>query len=155
MLQIRRRVKQVPLAFYKSTPSSLFSELDFPGWTFKFKDAESIPMNDNDQAIDIAEDHSDKSTKRMRTNWLYGYVQLHMAKRNFDLPFFYYCYCSYHSSHDTGIHSRRFYHFAIFVLQFLCRRKYPCARIAYIQPDNEISFLFNKNQLCNNFVMFH
>ncbi|XP_073034408.1 protein NUCLEOLAR COMPLEX ASSOCIATED 4 [Primulina eburnea] len=66
--EIRRRVKQVPLAFYKTTPSSLFSEFDFPGWTFKFKDAESIPMNDNDQAISISEDHIDKSAKRLRTN---------------------------------------------------------------------------------------
>ncbi|RDX98207.1 Nucleolar complex protein 4-like B [Mucuna pruriens] len=33
--EISRRVKQVPLAFYKATPSSLFSETDFAGWTFK------------------------------------------------------------------------------------------------------------------------
>ncbi|KAG9442560.1 hypothetical protein H6P81_018414 [Aristolochia fimbriata] len=32
--EIGRRVKQVPLAFYKATPTSLFSEADFPGWTF-------------------------------------------------------------------------------------------------------------------------
>ncbi|GER57760.1 nucleolar complex protein-like protein [Striga asiatica] len=32
--EIRRRVKQVPLAFYKATPTHLFSESDFPGWTF-------------------------------------------------------------------------------------------------------------------------
>lgn len=32
--EMRRRVKQVPLAFYKATPTSLFSESDFPGWTF-------------------------------------------------------------------------------------------------------------------------
>lgn len=32
--EMRRRVKQVPLAFYKTTPTSLFSESDFPGWTF-------------------------------------------------------------------------------------------------------------------------
>ncbi|KAK4398178.1 protein NUCLEOLAR COMPLEX ASSOCIATED 4 [Sesamum angolense] len=36
--EIRRRVKQVPLAFYKSTPTCLFSESDFPGWTFKIED---------------------------------------------------------------------------------------------------------------------
>ncbi|KAG8364459.1 hypothetical protein BUALT_Bualt19G0131000 [Buddleja alternifolia] len=36
--EIRRRVKQVPLAFYKATPTYLFSESDFPGWTFKLKD---------------------------------------------------------------------------------------------------------------------
>ncbi|KAI9102131.1 hypothetical protein K1719_023641 [Acacia pycnantha] len=35
--EIRRRVKQVPLAFYKATPSSLFSETDSAAWTFKFE----------------------------------------------------------------------------------------------------------------------
>ncbi|KAL5706097.1 hypothetical protein ACHQM5_024305 [Ranunculus cassubicifolius] len=38
--EIGRRVKQVPLAFYKTTPATLFSESDFPGWAFKL-DAES------------------------------------------------------------------------------------------------------------------
>nr|GEW23683.1 nucleolar complex protein 4 homolog B [Tanacetum cinerariifolium] len=33
--EIRRRVKQVPLAFYKTIPTSLFSESDFCGWTFQ------------------------------------------------------------------------------------------------------------------------
>uniref|UniRef100_A0A7N0TH16 CCAAT-binding factor domain-containing protein n=1 Tax=Kalanchoe fedtschenkoi TaxID=63787 RepID=A0A7N0TH16_KALFE len=32
--EMRKRVKQVPTAFYKTTPA-LFSESDFPGWTFK------------------------------------------------------------------------------------------------------------------------
>ncbi|CAH2051474.1 unnamed protein product [Thlaspi arvense] len=32
--EIRRRVKQVPLAFYKVVPTSLFEDSDFPGWTF-------------------------------------------------------------------------------------------------------------------------
>lgn len=36
--EIRRRVKQVPLAFYKVTPASLFTDSDFPGWTFKYDD---------------------------------------------------------------------------------------------------------------------
>ncbi|PON75239.1 Nucleolar complex protein [Parasponia andersonii] len=36
--EIRRRVKQVPLAFYKATPTSLFSESDFAGWTFKHEE---------------------------------------------------------------------------------------------------------------------
>ncbi|XP_074358581.1 protein NUCLEOLAR COMPLEX ASSOCIATED 4 [Apium graveolens] len=36
--EIRRRVKQVPLAFYKATPTTLFSESDFGGWTFHSKD---------------------------------------------------------------------------------------------------------------------
>ncbi|CAK7329073.1 unnamed protein product [Dovyalis caffra] len=33
--EIRRRVKQVPVAFYKAIPTSLFPESDFAGWTFK------------------------------------------------------------------------------------------------------------------------
>ncbi|EOA30198.1 hypothetical protein CARUB_v10013315mg [Capsella rubella] len=32
--EIRRRVKQVPVAFYKAIPTSLFEDSDFPGWTF-------------------------------------------------------------------------------------------------------------------------
>ncbi|CAI9786441.1 unnamed protein product [Fraxinus pennsylvanica] len=43
--EMRRRVKQVPLAFYKATPSCLFSESDFPGWTFELKDEELISFN--------------------------------------------------------------------------------------------------------------
>nr|XP_043634332.1 protein NUCLEOLAR COMPLEX ASSOCIATED 4 [Erigeron canadensis] len=33
--EIRRRVKQVPLAFYKAVPTSLFSDGDFGGWSFQ------------------------------------------------------------------------------------------------------------------------
>ncbi|KAJ9538092.1 hypothetical protein OSB04_030825 [Centaurea solstitialis] len=33
--EIWRRVKQVPLAFYKAVPTSLFSESDFAGWSFQ------------------------------------------------------------------------------------------------------------------------
>nr|CAB3485557.1 unnamed protein product [Digitaria exilis] len=32
--EVRRRIKQVPLAFYRTTPTSLFQGSDFPGWTF-------------------------------------------------------------------------------------------------------------------------
>ncbi|CAA7022010.1 unnamed protein product [Microthlaspi erraticum] len=38
--EIRRRVKQVPLAFYKAVPTSLFADSDFPSWTF------TIPQED-------------------------------------------------------------------------------------------------------------
>ncbi|KFK40110.1 hypothetical protein AALP_AA3G331600 [Arabis alpina] len=38
--EIRRRVKEVPLAFYKTIPTSLFEESDFPGWSF------TIPQKD-------------------------------------------------------------------------------------------------------------
>lgn len=33
-MQIKKRIKQVPVAFYKATPTALFSESDFPGWSF-------------------------------------------------------------------------------------------------------------------------
>lgn len=35
--EIHRRIKQVPLAFYKVAPSSLFSDAEFPGWSFSSK----------------------------------------------------------------------------------------------------------------------
>ncbi|KAL3637345.1 hypothetical protein CASFOL_019644 [Castilleja foliolosa] len=54
--EIRRRVKQVPLAFYKSTPTHLFSESDFPGWSFK--DEGNVMVNDNH--------HEDTVAKRQR-----------------------------------------------------------------------------------------
>ncbi|CAF2157475.1 unnamed protein product [Brassica napus] len=38
--EIRRRVKQVPLAFYKAVPTSLFEDSDFPGWTFNIPQEE-------------------------------------------------------------------------------------------------------------------
>ncbi|KAM7482815.1 hypothetical protein LguiB_007398 [Lonicera macranthoides] len=41
--EMRRRVKQVPLAFYNTTPTSLFSESDFAGWTFKSKENDDPP----------------------------------------------------------------------------------------------------------------
>ncbi|KAL2927841.1 Nucleolar complex protein 4-like protein B [Bienertia sinuspersici] len=37
--EMRRRVKQVPLAFYKAMPTSLFLESDFPGWTFNYAES--------------------------------------------------------------------------------------------------------------------
>ncbi|KAF8020707.1 hypothetical protein BT93_G1210 [Corymbia citriodora subsp. variegata] len=46
--EMRRWVKQVPLAFYKTTPSSLFSESDFPGWTFHYEDGEKTDANNDD-----------------------------------------------------------------------------------------------------------
>ncbi|PSS08232.1 Nucleolar complex protein [Actinidia chinensis var. chinensis] len=65
--EIRRRVKQVPLAFYKATPTSLFSESDFPGWTFKFKENdESVTSNDDNGNIDKSEDQDHGFAKRQR-----------------------------------------------------------------------------------------
>jgi len=47
-LQMTRRVKQVPLAFYKAIPSSLFSETDFAGWTFKSEETPEM-INENNE----------------------------------------------------------------------------------------------------------
>ncbi|KAK8944837.1 hypothetical protein KSP39_PZI007830 [Platanthera zijinensis] len=33
--EVRRRINQCPLAFYRETPTSLFGESDFPGWSFE------------------------------------------------------------------------------------------------------------------------
>ncbi|XP_012464900.1 protein NUCLEOLAR COMPLEX ASSOCIATED 4 [Gossypium raimondii] len=57
--EIRRRVKQVPLAFYKATPTSLFPESDFCGWTFKYEGSNEIKEQKT-----VEED--DASTKRQR-----------------------------------------------------------------------------------------
>lgn len=64
--EMTRRVKQVPLAFYKTTPPSLFSENDFPGWTFKCEETpEMINDNDDNAPKDLSE-HEHSSTKRQR-----------------------------------------------------------------------------------------
>ncbi|TYH90826.1 hypothetical protein ES332_A13G075300v1 [Gossypium tomentosum] len=57
--EIRRRVKQVPLAFYKATPTSLFPESEFCGWTFKYEGSNEIKEQKT-----VEED--DASTKRQR-----------------------------------------------------------------------------------------
>ncbi|OAY52225.1 protein NUCLEOLAR COMPLEX ASSOCIATED 4 [Manihot esculenta] len=45
--ELRRRVKQVPLAFYKATPTFLFSESDFPGWTFNYEESMGNKFEEN------------------------------------------------------------------------------------------------------------
>ncbi|KAG8473415.1 hypothetical protein CXB51_035615 [Gossypium anomalum] len=57
--EIRRRVKQVPLAFYKATPTSLFPESELCGWTFKYEGSNEIKEQKT-----VEED--DASTKRQR-----------------------------------------------------------------------------------------
>lgn len=66
ILQIRRRVKQVPLAFYKATPTSLFSESDFPGWTFKHEGKETIDGNNEKEITNISDECDNSSAKRQR-----------------------------------------------------------------------------------------
>ncbi|KAI6677475.1 hypothetical protein NL676_038271 [Syzygium grande] len=65
--EMRRRVKQVPLAFYTATPSSLFSESDFPGWTFHYENEEKTDAADDDGITKtLIGDHAYKSAKRQR-----------------------------------------------------------------------------------------
>ncbi|EEF31250.1 nucleolar complex protein, putative [Ricinus communis] len=62
--ELRRRVKQVPLAFFKATPTSLFSESDFAGWTFKY---EQSKRNDAvNGTSDKSEENDCSPTKRQR-----------------------------------------------------------------------------------------
>ncbi|KAJ4846639.1 hypothetical protein Tsubulata_014653 [Turnera subulata] len=64
--EIRRRVKQVPLAFYKSTPKSLFSSTDFAGWTFQ-----QVESKEGDVAnctINVPEGNDKGAAKRQRTD---------------------------------------------------------------------------------------
>ncbi|XP_058098627.1 protein NUCLEOLAR COMPLEX ASSOCIATED 4 [Magnolia sinica] len=65
--EIRRRIKQVPLAFYKATPTSLFSESDFSGWTFGLgqSDKENAGTNRTSETYTCEEDDY-KSPKRKR-----------------------------------------------------------------------------------------
>ncbi|KAL5789034.1 hypothetical protein ACOSP7_005983 [Xanthoceras sorbifolium] len=65
--EIRRRVKQVPLAFYKSTPTSLFSDADFAGWTFKSEEIkENNTENDGKRISNTSKKNGDISAKRQR-----------------------------------------------------------------------------------------
>ncbi|GMH16323.1 hypothetical protein Nepgr_018164 [Nepenthes gracilis] len=65
--EIRRRVKQVPIAFYRTLPTSLFSQSDFPGWTFKCgKARETEAIDDKKRPASAAEEHGGDSIKRPR-----------------------------------------------------------------------------------------
>ncbi|XP_068639743.1 protein NUCLEOLAR COMPLEX ASSOCIATED 4 [Aristolochia californica] len=66
--EIGRRVKQVPLAFYKATPTSLFSEADFPGWTFgSQKGNEEEARCEENGNVNSGMEDGQKFTKRQRT----------------------------------------------------------------------------------------
>jgi U3 small nucleolar RNA-associated protein 19 len=64
--EVRRRIKQVPLAFYRTTPTCLFQESDFPGWTFRdqFKNmAETSVEGNGISTVDIS---NSSPAKRLR-----------------------------------------------------------------------------------------
>ncbi|KAF3340301.1 nucleolar complex protein 4 B isoform X2 [Carex littledalei] len=64
-LTIRRRIKQVPLAFYRTTPISLFSESDFPGWAFQSQPDEN-KIENGIEMINNAEEIDQTNVKRPR-----------------------------------------------------------------------------------------
>lgn len=73
--QIGRRVKQVPRAFYKALPTSLFSEFDFPGWSFEVlkSNEEKVVLADenlNDEVDETNSNHefNQESAKRQKIN---------------------------------------------------------------------------------------
>ncbi|KAL9332891.1 hypothetical protein Peur_073030 [Populus x canadensis] len=63
--EIRRRVKQVPVAFYKAIPTSLFSESDFSGWSFK-EEEESKGKKSENGILNSSGDKDGCCTKRQR-----------------------------------------------------------------------------------------
>ncbi|GLT87225.1 hypothetical protein SLE2022_053200 [Rubroshorea leprosula] len=64
--EIRRRVKQVPLAFYKATPTCLFSESEFVGWTFQCEENMEKYTGNGKQTVANASEWNDFSPKRRR-----------------------------------------------------------------------------------------
>lgn len=65
--EMRRRVKQAPISFYRTTPTSLFteSETEFIGWTFKCDDTKR--KNDNsDENGEMHKECDHNSVKRQR-----------------------------------------------------------------------------------------
>nr|XP_010918362.1 nucleolar complex protein 4 homolog B isoform X2 [Elaeis guineensis] len=65
--EVRRRIKQVPLAFYKATPTSLFWDSDFAGWTFGDQHNEKIEGETQDDGVsNIVEKDDCERVKRPR-----------------------------------------------------------------------------------------
>ncbi|KAL6217918.1 hypothetical protein ACLB2K_011135 [Fragaria x ananassa] len=65
--EMRRRVKQAPISFYRTTPTCLFpeSETDFLGWTFKCEDIKRKNDNTNENG-DMQKESDRSSGKRQR-----------------------------------------------------------------------------------------
>uniref|UniRef100_A0ACD5V369 Uncharacterized protein n=1 Tax=Avena sativa TaxID=4498 RepID=A0ACD5V369_AVESA len=59
--EVRRRIKQVPLAFYSTTPTSLFQGSDFPGWTHDYQ-----PNNTAQASLEENENHTVETSDASR-----------------------------------------------------------------------------------------
>ncbi|KAJ1272426.1 hypothetical protein BS78_06G200600 [Paspalum vaginatum] len=67
--EVRRRIKQVPLAFYRTTPTSLFQGSDFPGWAFGSGDQSNSTVEtivEGNEAIETAGASDITPSKRLR-----------------------------------------------------------------------------------------
>ncbi|CAN6229319.1 unnamed protein product [Urochloa humidicola] len=65
--EVRRRIKQVPLAFYRTTPSSLFQGSDFPGWAFGYQSNSSIDtIVEGKETIETVGASDSTPSKRLR-----------------------------------------------------------------------------------------
>lgn len=62
-----RRVKQVPISFYKATPTVLFSESEFLGWTFNGNEQERQGEAVGTAISEEEEDDGHNSAKRQRS----------------------------------------------------------------------------------------
>ncbi|XP_064987752.1 protein NUCLEOLAR COMPLEX ASSOCIATED 4-like isoform X2 [Musa acuminata AAA Group] len=51
--EVRRRIKQVPIAFYKVIPSSLFDNSEFPGWTFGNQQNDKQELNARQNEVTV------------------------------------------------------------------------------------------------------
>ncbi|CAL5030385.1 unnamed protein product [Urochloa decumbens] len=71
--EVRRRIKQVPLAFYRTTPTSLFQGSDFPGWTFGYQSNSTVDtiveVNETIEAVGASDS---TPSKRLRVEALEG-----------------------------------------------------------------------------------
>ncbi|KAF8702585.1 hypothetical protein HU200_032969 [Digitaria exilis] len=65
--EVRRRIKQVPLAFYRTTPTSLFQGSDFPGWTFGDQSNSTIEtVVEDNETIEAVGTSDSTPSKRLR-----------------------------------------------------------------------------------------
>ncbi|KAL6652156.1 hypothetical protein ACP70R_011081 [Stipagrostis hirtigluma subsp. patula] len=64
--EVRRRIKQVPLAFYRTTPTSLFQGSDFPGWSFGDLSNNTIETIVDNEALKTVEASDSTPSKRLR-----------------------------------------------------------------------------------------
>ncbi|CAN6236047.1 unnamed protein product [Urochloa humidicola] len=65
--EVRRRIKQVPLAFYRTTPTSLFQGADFPGWTFGYQSNSTVDaIVEGNKTIETVGASDSTLSKRLR-----------------------------------------------------------------------------------------